>query len=456
MVWIRWLVLSLLLLAGPSLAAPPVVVLELTGPIGPASSDYIGRALRTPAAQEAQAIVLRIDTPGGLDSAMRDIIQVIIGSNVPIVAYVAPGGARAASAGTYILYASHIAAMAPGTNLGAATPVQLGGLPGGAPEQERPPEQEGEQQESQPAQPATAMERKMLNDAVAYIRSLAALRGRNADWAERAVREAASLGAEDALQLGVIDLVAEDLDGLLEALHGRTVTAGATELTLATAEAEVIRLEPDWRSRLLAVITNPNVAYVLMLIGIYGLIFELMNPGSLVPGVLGGIALLLALYAFQALPISYAGLGLILLGMAFMIAEAFAASFGILGIGGVIAFVVGSIMLFDTDTPAFQLSLQLVAGFAIVSLLLLIGVITMLLRSRRRPLASGADTLIGSQAEALYDFTGQGQVRLRGEIWSVFSDVPIAKHQPVRVTARDGLRLRVEQISSQADHPGDS
>lgn len=456
MLWIRWLLLSLLFLAGPLLAAPPVVVLELTGVIGPASSDYVERALRAPVAQEAQVIVLRIDTPGGLDSAMREIVQVIIGSNVPIVAYVAPGGARAASAGTYILYASHIAAMAPGTNLGAATPVQLGGLPGDAPEQEPSPEREGERQEPKPPQPANAMERKMVNDAVAYIRSLAALRGRNADWAEQAVREAASLGAEEALKLGVINLVAEDLDRLLEELNGRTVTAGAGELTLATAEAEIVRLDPDWRTRLLAAITNPNVAYVLMLIGIYGLIFELMNPGSLVPGVLGGIALLLALYAFQALPISYAGLGLILLGMAFMIAEAFVASFGILGIGGVIAFVVGSIMLFDTDTPAFQLSLQLIAGFAIVSLLLLIGLITMLMRSRRRPVTSGADTLIGSQAEALYDFTGQGQVRLRGEIWSVFSDVPIAKHQPVRVTARDGLRLRVEPIPPQADHPGDS
>ncbi|HEX5513286.1 MAG TPA: nodulation protein NfeD, partial [Gammaproteobacteria bacterium] len=370
----RWLFLLLLgLLSLPAIAAEKVVVLELTGAIGPASSDYLERALRQPEVQGSQAIIIRIDTPGGLDTAMRDIVQAIIGSPVPVIAYVAPGGARAASAGAYILYAANVAAMAPGTNVGAATPVQLG-APGVL-----EPESDGRQNEKSAPQPKNAMEQKILNDAVAYIRSLAALRGRNADWAEQAVREAASLGAAEALQRGVIDIVAADLNDLLRQLDGRTVTLGGSTLTLATADAEVLRLEPDWRTRLLAVITNPNVAYILMLIGIYGLIFELAAPGSMVPGVLGGICLLLALFAFQALPISYAGLGLVLLGLAFIAAEAFVPRFGILGRGGVISFVIGSVMLFETNTAAFRLSLGIIAGFATVSVLLLAGMVAMLL-----------------------------------------------------------------------------
>lgn len=437
--WLFLLLLSLLTL--PAAATEKVVVLELTGAIGPASSDYIERALRKPEVQGSQAIILRIDTPGGLDTAMRDIVQAIIGSPAPIIAYVAPGGARASSAGAYILYAANVAAMAPGTNVGAATPVQLG-APGAL-----EPEPDGQQNERPAPQPKNAMERKILNDAVAYIRSLAALRGRNADWAEQAVREAASLSATEALQRGVIDIVADDLNDLLRQLDGRTVTLGASTLTLATANAEVLRLEPDWRTRLLAVITNPNVAYILMLIGIYGLIFELAAPGSIVPGVLGGICLLLALFAFQALPISYAGLGLVLLGLAFIAAEAFVPSFGILGIGGVVSFVIGSVMLFETNTAAFRLSLGIIAGFAIVSVLLLAGMIAMLLRSRRQPAASGADRLIGTAGEAAYDFDGRGQVRVGGELWSAHSDVPLARGQRVRVLARDGLQLRVEPIS---------
>lgn len=437
---IHWLILLLAcsLLPMTATAANKVVVLQLTGAIGPASSDYVERSLRDPVVQDGSAIILYLDTPGGLDSAMRDIIQAILSAPVPVVAYVAPSGARAASAGAYILYASHIAAMAPGTNVGAATPVQLGG-------RSETPEQAPAEEQAEP-QSDSAMQRKIINDAVAYIRSLAVLRGRNADWAEQAVRDAVSIGAEEALAEGVIELVAIDLDDLLSQLDGRSVPMGAAKLVLATADAEIIRLEPDWRTRVLSVLTNPNVAYILMLIGIYGLIFEFASPGSMVPGVLGAIALVLALFAFQALPISYAGLALVLLGLAFMVAEAFVASFGILGIGGVISFVIGSIMLFDTGSPAFRISLALIAGFAIVSVLLLAGLVAMLLRSRRRPVTGSADDLLGARGEAVYAFTGRGQVRLRGEIWNADSREPLAADQPVRVIARHGLRLEVEPL----------
>ena len=437
----HWMWLLLLALSISPAAANQIVVLELTGAIGPASSDYFERSLRQPEVAQSQAVIVRIDTPGGLDTAMRDIVQSILGSDVPVITYVAPGGARAASAGAFILYASHVAAMAPGTNVGAATPVQIGGAPTGA-------EQE-DQDESQPnPQPQNAMERKVINDAVAYIRSLATLRDRNADWAEQAVREAASLSANAAKEQHVIDLVATNLDDLLDQLDGRSVEVAGVEHLLATKDVKLVHLEPDWRSQLLAVITNPNVAYILMLIGIYGLIFELAAPGSLVPGVLGAICLLLALFAFQALPISYAGLGLIALGLAFIIAEAFVPSFGILGIGGVISFVIGSIMLFDTDTEVFRVSMELIAGLAIVSALLLLGLVTLLLRSRRQPKASGADLMVGQIGEAIYAFDGQGQVRIEGEIWAAESDAPLNENEAVRVLARDGLRLKVTPVKS--------
>lgn len=436
----HWMWLLLALSINPA-AANQIVVLELTGAIGPASSDYFERSLRQPEVAQSQAVIVRIDTPGGLDTAMRDIVQSILGSDVPVIAYVSPGGARAASAGAFILYASHVAAMAPGTNVGAATPVQIGGAPTGT-------EQE-DQDESRPnPQPQNAMERKVINDAVAYIRSLATLRDRNADWAEQAVREAASLSANAAKEQHVIDLIATSLDDLLDQLDGRSVEVAGVEHLLATKDAKLVHLEPDWRSQLLAVITNPNVAYILMLIGIYGLIFELAAPGSLVPGVLGAICLLLALFAFQALPISYAGLGLIALGLAFIIAEAFVPSFGILGIGGVISFVIGSIMLFDTDTEAFRVSMELIAGLAIVSALLLLGLVTLLLRSRRQPKASGADLMVGQTGEAIYAFDGQGQVRIEGEIWAAESDAPLNKNEAVRVLARDGLWLKVTPVKS--------
>lgn len=339
----RWLLLLLLLGITPGGQAAPgaVWVLNIDDAIGPASADYLVRSLGQAQAQGAQLVVIRMDTPGGLDSAMRQMIKAILSSTVPVASYVAPSGARAASAGTYILYASHIAAMAPGTNLGAATPVRIGGAPG-TPSDDKAKGGDDE-----------TLARKQVNDAAAYIRGLAQMRGRNADWAEKAVREAVSLSASEALRLNVIDQVADDLPDLLRKLDGKTLQVAGQPRQLQTAGASVVEHLPDWRTRFLAVITNPSVALILIMIGVYGLLFEFMNPGSAVGGVVGGICLLLALYALQLLPVSFAGVALILLGITFMIAEAFLPSFGVVGFGGIVAFVVGALILIDTDAPGF-------------------------------------------------------------------------------------------------------
>ncbi len=444
------LLLCLALLPGTAGAAMQVQVLQVDGAITPASADFVVRGLDKAAAEGAGLVVLQIDTPGGLDKAMRDIIKAILASPVPVATYVAPSGARAASAGTYILYASHIAAMAPATNLGAATPVQIGiGGPGGEEPKPKPAtdKKDGEQEKDAPAQGQSPMKAKMENDAAAYIRGLAQLRGRNADWAERAVREAVSLSAEEALKQKVIDLVATDVPDLLKQLHGRKVDVAGTERTLDTQGAMSTALEPDWRNRLLSVITDPSLALILMMIGIYGLIFEFSNPGAVVPGVVGGIALLLGLYAMQLLPVNYAGLALIVLGIGLMVAEAFAPSFGLLGMGGVAAFVFGSIILIDTDVPGLGIPMSLIVALGLTSALIVLVIVRLAIRSRRRPLVSGPEYLIGAPGEALEDISGEGWARVHSETWRVRSAVPLQRGQALRVVGIDGLTLGVEPAS---------
>ena len=481
--------------SGDDASSGLAIVITIDDAISVATAEYFIDSLETAHERKANILVLELDTPGGLMAAMDDMIEEILASEVPVAVYVTPNGARAASAGTYILYASHVAAMSPTTTLGAATPVSMGqvgdieSLPTGLPlrsqvvvpgEQDTPAgdgesnsaEQEdsasekgedsgGEQEkddgagsnddddsEESPGKTAEeinaeAMKRKIVNDSVARIREFANLRGRNADWAERAVREGVTLGASDAVEMDVADFIATDLADLLNKAHGRLVDLNGEQVELQTAGLQVERLEPGWRTRLLSILTNPNVAYLLVLVGLYGLLLEGYNPGSLVPGVVGVICLLLAAYALSVLPVNYAGLALMALGVGLIIAESVTPSFGVLGIGGVVAFVVGSIILFDTGVPGFEAPLRLIGGVGLAAALLMLGLVFFLARSRQRPIVSGKEGLIGHRAVALEDFENAGPVLVLGERWHASSPSPVRKGQDLFVQTVDGLRLEV-------------
>jgi membrane-bound serine protease (ClpP class) len=442
--WLQGALLASLSLAGaaPTLglaadSAPTGVLLPISGPIGPATSDFFVRTLRDANQRAASIVVVTLDTPGGLDTSMRDMVQAILASDVPVVTYVSPSGARAASAGTFLLYASHVAAMAPATNLGAATPVQIGGP--------STPSATGDKRDAgKSADAGSALERKSVNDAVAYIRSLAELRGRNVAWAESAVRDGASLPADEALAAGVVDVVAADLPELLKALDGRVVKLKSREATLQTSGIVLSDVQPDWRTELLSLVTNPNIAYLLMLIGIYGLLLEGYNPGTVLPGVVGAISLLLALFAFQVLSVNYAGLALIALGVLLIVAETFVPSFGTLGLGGIIAFVMGSIMLLDGDVPGFGIAWQVIGAMGLAGALLLLAIVSFAVKARRRPVVSGAEGLLLEHAEAVESFDREGFVRVHGEIWTAVSREPVHEGQRLRIRKVDGLKLEVE------------
>jgi len=438
-------------------AAGAATLVELNGPIGPAMSHYIERSLRDATEQLSPVVILQIDTPGGLDTSMRGIIKGILASPIPVVSYVAPSGARAASAGTYILYASHFAAMAPATNLGAATPISIGGPSPAEPPASAPPELPttpsgsgaGATKHSAPTPtpapgPATAEERKAVNDAVAYIRSLAQLRGRNADWGEAAVRGAASLSADDALAQHVIEIIAPDVPDLLRQLDGRKAQIAEHEVVLHTAGIAVRRIAPDWRTRFLIVLTHPTIAYGLLLIGIYGLLLEGYNPGAVLPGVVGALSLILALYAFELLAVNYAGLALIALGVGLIVLEFFMPAFGSLGIGGLAAFVIGSIILFEHRAQDLQVALPMIAGIAVAGGILIATIAWLAARARQRPVTTGAEAMIGANVEVIAIDAEHCVVRYGGELWNARPAAPLQVGQQARIVKVSDLTLWIE------------
>ncbi|MEX0709270.1 MAG: nodulation protein NfeD [Woeseia sp.] len=487
----RSLAAALLCLLLPHFAAAEGTVfqLDLEGPLGVATAEYIINGIDEANERNGKLVIIRMDTPGGLVDPTRDIVSRILSSEVPVATYVSPGGARAASAGTYIVLASHIAAMSPTTHLGAATPVSLGGedapskSPFGNPpaedessgdagndDSEASPDENGEENsaandagsdagsdaadEKSGGQPGSAMERKVLNDAIAYIRGLADAHGRNADWAEKAVTEGATLTADKALEMNVIDLIAVDQAELLAAINGRTVTVNNRETAIETEGVVVERIEPSWRIKVLSTIANPQVALLLMIVGLYGLLFEGYNPGAIVPGVVGVICLLLAAYALQVIPVNYAGLALIVLGIVLIVAEAFVPSFGALGLGGIAAFVFGAIMMFDSGVPGYGISITFVLSVALVAGLLLLWMVTFLVKLRNRGAVSGEELIEKGIAVARESFTREGFVWLEGELWQATSPVPVQQGQQVRVRHIDGLKLRVEPLGDGAAEQG--
>jgi len=491
-----WLVFLLALGLAAAVSAPAaedadagaVWLVDLDGAVGPASADLIIRAIEDAGAANAQALVIRMDTPGGLDKSMRDLVKAILASRIPVITYVSPSGARVASAGTYIAYASHIAAMAPATNIGSSTPVSIApqqqpprspspfrpapepgdrgagensggadgtqGEPGDAAGTEGKPEDNGQPDasptEPEPAPlPADAMTRKVVNDAVAYLQGLAELRGRNVEWAEKTVRNGDNLRASAALEQNVIDTVAPNLAVLLQELDGTGVKVGEDVHTLATADAELVRVETDWRHELLSVIADPSIAYGLLIVGVYLLMLEFYNPGTLFPAVTGIICLLLGTYGLQMLPVNYAGLALIAVGIGMLILEVVTPTYGVLGVGGVIAFVIGSIILVDSDLPGYQLPIAIIAGFAVATGGVAFFIVGAAVRARRAKVVSGAEAIIGDSAVVLEDFQGRGEVRVFGEIWQARSAAPLRKDTKVKITEIDGLVLGVEPDDKQ-------
>ncbi len=427
-----WLASALLAAAG---AAPLVMTAEIHGGIGPGTAAYFERVLEVARTRNASLVVVSMDTPGGLDRSMRDMIQAMLASPVPVAMYVSPSGSRAASAGTYLLYASQIAAMAPGTNLGAATPVAIGFGGGG--------DGKGEKSDGDAKAPKSTMEAKAMHDAAAYIRSLAQLRGRNADWAEKAVRQAESLSADEALKLDVIDVVAADVPDLVKKVDGRTVKVAEGTRKLELAGATFESASPNWKERLLATVSDPNIALLLMMAGVYGLLFEFMVPGTAVPGVAGSIALLLGLYGLALLPVNYVAIALLLLGLGMMVAEAFLPTFGVIGVGGIVAFVAGVLFLIDAEIPGFTISWGFIVPIVLVNALVLAAIGAYAVRTRRRPSVAGVEGMVGGQAEALEDFEREGWVRAHGERWRARASQPMKQGETARIAGVDGLTLVV-------------
>jgi membrane-bound serine protease (ClpP class) len=447
--------LTMQLGAGGEAPAPQgrgeVWVVDLDGALGPASGDLIVRSIANAEEAGARALIIRMDTPGGLDKTMRDVVKEILAADVPVVTFVSPGGARAASAGTYISYASHVAAMHPATNIGSSTPVSIAPGPA-APTPGRPPmpdpatAPEDEAPEASPDQPAAsqdAMTRKVINDAVAYLQGIAELRGRNIEWAEETVRYGSNLRASEALERNVIDLIADDVPALLEQLEGRSVTLASRSVTLQVAGAGIRVVETDWLHELLEIITDPTIAYGLLIFGIYGLILEFYNPGMVFPSVIGIVCLLLGAYGLQMLPINYAGLALIVVGIGLMLAEVFTPTFGVLGVGGAVAFVVGSVILMDTEAPGYQVPFIVIGAFAAMTGALSLLAVGAAVRARQAAVTTGMEAMVGARAEALEDFAGAGAVWAFGERWRAVSETPVQKGDKLRVTAVDGLTLTV-------------
>lgn len=436
--WLLLLLGTTLALSGPNAeesAAAEVWMVDFDGALGPATGDLIIRSIADAQAAGARAIIIQMDTPGGLDKAMRDVVKAILSADIVVITYVHPDGARAASAGTYIVYASHIAAMSPATNIGSSTPVSI------APTPSIPSTQDGDQDKPPPQD---AMMKKVVNDAVAYLQGLAELRGRNIEWAEETVREGTNLRASVALEKNIIDLIAKDVPTLLAEIDGREVKLPNRTVTLDVASARVVLVETDWRHELLKVITDPSIAYGLLIFGIYGLILEFYNPGMIFPAVVGVICLLLGAYGLQMLPVNYAGLALMAVGIGMMLGEAFTPTMGVLGVAGVIAFVIGSIILMDTQQPGYEVPLSIIAAFTVSSAGLSLFTIGAAMRMRSQEALTGKEAMVGKQAEALEDFEKQGWVRAFGENWLAESAKPVKKQAIVKIVAVEGLILKVQ------------